>query len=171
MTDAREPAEDEPFRVSFDEVKARYEAGEKPSAIKSWLLARGVDAEAAQVLVNSLPSAPMPSALPEPSVSLTTNPLAPDLFSLTELGLQGSPGTVGAYWIAFALGLLFVLLLVMFIPMPELFGSGGPSDAFLYFVEEVLPPAGLFIVVVALVRGFFLVLKGRRLLVRRRSQR
>lgn len=133
-------------------------------------MARGLDEESARVLVNSLPGARLPSMLPEATVSLSTNALAPDLFTLGELGLSGDAATVGLYWVVFAAVLLVVVLLVLFVPVPELFGPEGPSDSFLYFVDVVLPPAGFTLVGVALARGLYLIARSRRVRVARKPK-
>jgi hypothetical protein len=152
----------------YDEAVRRHGQGESPEHIRAAMLARGLDAESAQVLVNSLPGAPTPAELPEATVSLTTNPLAPGLFSVTELGLSGDSVVVGTYWLTFGLALLVVVCLVLFVPLPEVFGEAGPSDAFLFFIDEVVPPAGFGLVAFSLARGLFLVTRGRRWRLRRR---
>ncbi|MCU0697254.1 MAG: hypothetical protein MUC96_12070 [Myxococcaceae bacterium] len=152
----------------FDEALRRHGLGQSREIIRAALRERGLDDESARVLVNSLPGAPVPSDLPEANVSLTTNPLAPGLFSVTELGLTGDALVVGAYWLVFGLALLVVVCLVLFVPLPELFGEKGPSEAFLFFIDEVLPPAGFALVAFSLARGLFLVSRGRRWRIRRR---
>lgn len=152
---------------AFERARVLLERGLTPDEVRSELIAQGLDAESARVVINSLPGGRLPTALPEPTLSLSTNALAPDLLSISELGLSGSPLTVGLYWVTFSGGLLLVLLLVLFAPVPELFGAEGPSDAFLYFVEVVLPPTGFGLVGITLARGLFLLLRAR-LSVRRR---
>lgn len=156
--------------ATFEFASAQLAAGRTEQEVKQALMARGLDEESARILVNSLPGARLPAPLPEPTVSLSTNALAPDLFTLGELGLSGDSATVGLYWLSFSGVLLVVLLLVLFVPVPELFGSEGPSDAFLYFVEVVLPPAGFTIVGVAFARGLYLVTRGRRFKLARRPR-
>jgi hypothetical protein len=153
----------------FDEARRLQEMGQPPEAVRAALRSRGLDEEAVQVVCNSLPGAPLPSELPEATVSLSTNALEPGLFSVTELGLSGNPLVVGAYWLTFGLVLLVVVSLVLFVPVPELFGEKGPSDAFLYFIDEVVPPAGFGLVAFSLARGALLVLRGRRWRIRRRA--
>lgn len=156
---------------TFDYAKTLLESGKKPAEVKQALIAeRGLDEESARVLVNSLPGAQLPTTLPEANVSLTTNALAPDLFSFGELGLSGDAPTVGQYWLAFSGVLLVVMLLVMFVPVPELFGAEGPSDSFLYFMDNVLPPVGFTIVGVTFARGLFLLVSGRRFKLARRTK-
>jgi hypothetical protein len=157
-----------PGETPFDEAVRRHTQGESAEGIRAALRARGLDAESVQVLVNSLPGAPVPAELPEATVSLTTNPLAPGLFSVTELGLSGDSRVVGAYWLTFGLALLVVVCLVLFVPLPELFGEAGPSEAFLFFIDEVVPPAGFGLVAFSLARGLYLVTRGRRWQLRRR---
>ncbi|MCA2977860.1 MAG: hypothetical protein INH41_13920 [Myxococcaceae bacterium] len=152
----------------FEEARRRQAAGERPDAIAAALRSRGLDDESARVLVNSLPGARVPSQLPEANVSLTTNPLAPGLFSLSELGLSGDDVVVGAYWLTFGLALAVVVSVVLFLPMPELFGEAGPSEGFLVIVDEVLPPVGFSLVALSLARGWYLVLRSRRVRLRRR---
>lgn len=166
MAEPSTPTEPATFEFARDQLAA----GRSPAEVKQALIARGLDEESARVLVNSLPGARLPAALPEANVSLSTNALAPDLFTFGELGLSGDAATVGLYWVVFAAVLLVVLLLVLFVPVPELFGSEGPSDSFLYFIEVVLPPAGFTIVGVALARGLYLVVRSRRFKVARRSK-
>lgn len=156
--------------TAFDRARAMVEAGKPLDEVKKMLAAEGLDEESARILVNSLPGAKLPSTLPEPNVSLTTNALAPDLFSFGELGLSGDPATVGLYWIVFAAVFGVVVLLVMFLPLPQLFGDEGPSDAFLYFVEVILPPAGLGLAAVAFARGAYLFTKDRRFKLSRRAK-
>ncbi len=158
-----------PFdETPFDEARRRHAQGEAPDGIAAALRARGLDDESARVLVNSLPGARVPSQLPEANVSLTTNPLAPGLFSLTELGLSGDDAVVGAYWLTLGLGLAVVVSLVLFLPMPELFGEEGPSQGFLVIVDDVLPPVGFSLVALSLARGWYLVLRSKRVRLRRR---
>lgn len=156
--------------TTFEQARLLTERGRSPAEVKQALIDGGLDEESARVVVNSLPGAPQPSVLPEPTVSLSTNALAPDLFSLGELGLSGDPVTVGQYWMAFSGVLLVVLLLVLFVPVPELFGEEGPSDSFLYFIEVVLPPVGFGVVAVAFARGAFLLTRGRRFKVTRKPK-
>lgn len=158
-----------PTGTLFDRARAMVEAGSPPPDVKAMLTSNGLDEESARVLLNSLPGAKLPSALPEANVSLTTNPLAPDLFSFTELGLTGDPATVGLYWLTFSGVLLIVILIVLFLPLPQLFGSEGPSDAFLYFVEVILPPAGFGLVAITFARGAYLFSKGRRFRFQRKK--
>lgn len=157
-----EPAEALPTTTTFENARRMVESGKSVAEVKQALMASGLDEESARVVVNSLPGARQPSTLPEPTVSLSTNALAPDLFSLGELGLSGDPMTVGLYWMVFSAVLLVVLLFVLFVPVPELFGEEGPSESFLYFIDVVLPPVGFGIVGVAFARGAYLVTKGRR---------
>ncbi len=153
----------------FERARAMIEAGAPSDEVKTMLASNGLDEESVRVLLNSLPGAKLPSALPEANVSLTTNPLAPDLFSFTELGLTGDPATVGLYWLTFSGVLLVVILIVLFLPLPQLFGSEGPSDAFLYFVDVVLPPVGFGVVAITFARGVYLFSKGRRFRFQRRK--
>lgn len=155
---------------TFEFARDQLAAGRSPAEVKQALIARGLDEESARVLVNSLPGARLPSELPEANVSLSTNALAPDLFTLGELGLSGDAAMVGLYWVVFGAVLLVVLLLVLFVPVPELFGAEGPSESFLYFVEVVLPPAGFTVVAAALARGLYLIARSRRLKVARRRK-
>lgn len=164
-----QPRESSPNGTLFERARAMVESGSTTDDVKTMLAASGLDDESVRVLLNSLPNAKVPAALPEPNVSLTTNPFAPDLFSLTELGLTGDPATVGLYWLVFSAVLLVVLLIVLFLPLPQLFGSEGPSDAFLYFVDVVLPPAGFGLVAIAFARGAYLFAKGRRFRFQRRK--
>ncbi|MBL8922627.1 MAG: hypothetical protein JNJ54_27505 [Myxococcaceae bacterium] len=165
---AESPPTPEP--ATFEFARDQLAAGRSQLEVKEALMARGLDEESARVLVNSLPGARLPSTLPEATVSLSTNALAPDLFTLGELGLSGDAATVGLYWVVFAGVLLVVVLLVLFVPVPELFGAEGPSDSFLYFVEVVLPPAGFTLVGVALARGLYLIARTRRVRVTRKPK-
>lgn len=159
-----------PVGTTFDRAKAMVESGKPLEDVKKMLTADGLDEESARILLNSLPGAKLPSTLPEANVSLATNSMAPDLFSFSELGMSGDPAVVGLYWLVFATVLLAVVLIVMFLPLPQLFGDEGPSDAFLYFVDVILPPAGLGIVGAAFARGAYLFTKGRRFKFARRSK-
>jgi hypothetical protein len=154
----------------FEQARTLLEQGRSELEVKQMLMGLGLDEESARVLVNSLPGAIHPSALPEPTVSLSTNALVPDLFSLGELGLSGDPATVGLYWLVFSVVLLAVLLFVMFVPVPELFDDKGPSDAFLFFVDVVLPPVGFGLVGGAFARGAYLFVRGRRFKLTRKTK-
>lgn len=154
--------------TAFERARALIEQGRSREEARAELTSQGLDEESVRVVLNSLPGARLPSELPEPTMSLSTNALAPDLLSVSELGLSGSPLVVGAYWLTFSGALLVVLLLVLFAPVPELFGEEGPSDAFIYFVETILPPVGFGLVAVSFARGLYLVLQAR-LKLRRRS--
>lgn len=159
-----------PTPTTFENARRMVESGRTVVEVKKALMDGGLDEESARVVVNSLPGAIQPSTLPEPTMSLSTNALAPDLFSLGELGLSGDSMTVGLYWLAFSAVLLVVLLFVLFVPVPELFGEEGPSESFLYFVDVVLPPAGFGIVGVAFARGAYLVTRGRRFKLTRKPK-
>jgi hypothetical protein len=157
-------------RSLFDEAEQLMAESHDAELVKRSLMSRGLNEESARVLVNSLPTGAMPSSLPEPSMSLSTHAMVPDLFSLTELGLHGDPALVGLYWLAFSGVFLLVLLLVVLVPLPELFGEAGPSEGFLVFIEDVAPPVGLSIALIAFLRGLFLVTRGRRLSISRRKR-
>jgi hypothetical protein len=157
-------------RPLFESARKMFESGRSAVEVKKALMDGGLDEESARVVVNSLPGAVQPSTLPEPTMSLSTNALAPDLFSLGELGLSGDPMTVGLYWVVFSAVLLVVLLFVLFVPLPELFGEEGPSDSFLYFIDVVLPPVGFGVVGVAFARGAYLVTRGRRFKLTRKPR-
>lgn len=178
QTRAGEPAPSESAEVSpslpttttFESARRMLESGRSAVEVKKALMDGGLDEESARVVMNSLPGAKQPSTLPEPTVSLSTNALAPDLFSLGELGLSGDPMTVGLYWMVFSAVLFVVLLFVLFVPVPELFGDEGPSDSFLYFIDVVLPPVGFGIVGIAFARGAYLVTRGRRFKLTRKPK-
>jgi hypothetical protein len=157
-------------RPLFESARKMLESGRSAVEVKKALMDEGLDEESARVVVNSLPGAVQPSTLPEPTMSLSTNALAPDLFSLGELGLSGDAMTVGLYWMVFSAVLLVVLLFVLFVPLPELFGEEGPSDSFLYFIDVVLPPVGFGVVGVAFARGAYLVTRGRRFKLTRKPR-
>lgn len=169
MAEVDEPKEP-PAASSYEQARALLERGQSLEEVKQALQQSGLDEESVRILLNSLPGAPQPAALPEPNVSLSTNALAPDLFSLGELGLSGDPVTVGLYWLVFSGAQLVVLLLVLFVPVPELFGEEGPSPSFLYFIDEVLPPVGFTLVGLAFARGVYLLTKGRRFSLRRKPK-
>ncbi len=154
----------------FEEAGRLMAESHDAEQVKRALMSRGLTEEAARVLVNALPTGALPSSLPEPSLSLTTHAMVPDLFSLTELGLQGDPALVGLYWLAFSGVFLLVLLLVVLVPLPELFGEAGPSEGFLVFIEDVVPPVGSAVVVAAFLRGLFLVTRGRSFSISRRKR-
>jgi hypothetical protein len=59
------------------------------------------------VLVSSV-DGPNPAALPEPSFAPAVNPFSPAL-AFTEIGLSGSPVTVGFYWLVFGVAVLMML--------------------------------------------------------------
>jgi hypothetical protein len=83
---------------------------------RSRLLERGLDAESAQIVINSI-AGRNPAELPTATFGQGTNPLAPGSFAFTDLGLQGHPATVGLYWLVFgiaALGMLSVFALLVF---------------------------------------------------------
>ncbi len=95
-------------RTLFARAQELLAKGVARPDILAQLKAQGVDEESAKVVLNSLPGAPMPSRLPEASLELGINPLAPKTVALSDLGLQGEPRVVGVYWIAF--GVVLILL-------------------------------------------------------------
>lgn len=141
---------------AFEQATRLKASGKSLAEVKAELVASGIDEESAQIAVNALPGAE-PAALPQANLSLTTNALAPNLFSVTELGLSGDDRIVGWYWLTFGLVVLLVVSVVVFVPVPELFGSEGPSEGFIDFVEFVLPPVGFGLAALASVRGAYLL--------------
>jgi hypothetical protein len=115
------PGADQPAPTPWQQAQALYDAGKTHVEIRAALAAANVDAESIGVLLNSLPDAVMPSALPEAKLDLGVNPLAPGLFSVFELGLTGNPRITGRYWLVFggvlgALTGLFMLVTALGTP-------------------------------------------------------
>lgn len=156
-------------QTTYERALGLLRAGQSAAEVEKQLIAEGLDAESAKVMVNALPGVGEPSVLPEANVALSTNALAPDLLSMSELGLSGDDATVGAYWLTFGLVLLVAMAVVLFVPVPELFGSEGPTEAFVDAIEVALPPVGFGIVGLACARGVYLLAKARVRLARRRK--
>lgn len=82
----------------------------------------GLDDETARVALNAVDGA-TPSELPDATLALGINPLAPGSFALSDIGLSGNPVTVALYWMAF--GAVVLVLVAIFLGLPEL-GVGEP---------------------------------------------
>ncbi len=72
------------------------------------LKADGLDDESATVLVNSV-IGKLPAELPEAGLTRGTNVLAPNAFSLSDIGLSGPPTVVGLYWLGLGVAMLIAL--------------------------------------------------------------
>lgn len=138
----------------FAEASALLAQGKSPAEIFEALKAKGVDAESARVVVNSLPGAVMPQALPEATFSMPTNPLAPQTVALSDLGMSGDAKTVGTYWVAFGVVLCVMSALAMWANDAKLISEG-------HKLADVFSAAGL-------IAGSLAVVVGLTRIVRRR---
>jgi len=145
---------DPPAGTPFAEAQALQAQGKTREQIVEALKAKGVDAESARIVVNSLPGAPMPPALPEATFSMPTNPLAPQTFAVSDLGLSGDARTVGLYWVAFGVVLCILSGLTMWANGAKLVSEG-------HGLTTVFSEAGL-------VAGSLAVVFGAARIVRRR---
>jgi len=138
-----------PARTPWEHALELHTAGKTSSEISAALSEAQLDAESIAVLINALPNGPMPHALPEANLDLGVNPLAPGLFSIFELGLNGPPRVTGLYWLAFGGGLAGVLGVFMLLSLlgdPE---SDTWSDSFRFLI----PRFGFGIALAAIARG------------------
>lgn len=130
MTDPEAP---NPAPVATEPVPGatRFELVQKLKAEKrsrEEILARlksdGLDDESAKVLLNAV-DGPNPTELPEPTLSPGINPLAPSTFSISDIGMSGSPATVGAYWLTF--GVFTMVVVAIFFVLTSLELVAEPS--------------------------------------------
>ena len=128
--------------------------GLSPQKVAAALAESGLDAEAVSVLINALPDARMPQALPEANLDVGVNPLAPGLFSLFELGLSGAPRTIGTYWLAF--GAVLGVVVGLFVLVTALSDPNEGSEASVFASEYVLLRVGFSLAVAAIARGAYL---------------
>lgn len=147
------PAEP-PAGTPFAQAQALQALGKSREEIVELLKAKGVDAESARVVVNSLPGAPMPQALPEATFSMPTNPLAPQTVALSDLGLSGDPRTVGLYWVAFGVVLCLLSGLTMWANGAKLVSEG-------HGLTTVFSEAGLVAGALATVVGAVRIIRRR----------
>ncbi len=94
--------------TNWDLVKRLKAEGVTPADAVARLKATGLDDESAKVLVNSVMGA-MPTDIPSAQLTPGTNILAPAVFTLSDIGLTGSPTVVGVYWIGFGAAILLAL--------------------------------------------------------------
>lgn len=118
------------------------------------LRATGLDEEAAQVVLNAA-IGDNPSALPEVAFNAGTNVLAPNRFSVPDVGISGDPLTVASYWLVF--GAALTLLTGLYFALPAL-GIGETSRAM-----KPVAGVGLFIGLGAVLRGVFRVVAALQL--------
>lgn len=134
---AAPPAPDASSSTRFELVQKLTAEKRSREEILSRLKSEGLDEESAKVLLNAV-SGPNPSELPEPTLSPGINPLAPSTFSISDIGMSGSPATVGAYWLTFGVfamvvvAVFFVLVSLDIVAEPSQF-SVDASKVLLFF--------------------------------------
>ncbi len=147
-----------PERTPWQHAQQLLTEGNTPLQIAQALAQTGLDAESVRVLINALPGARMPQALPEANLDLSVNPLAPSHFSLFELGLRGDPRTIGLYWVAF--GAVLAALLGLLTLVGALSEGSAVTDEidenWQYATTVVLPRLGLALALAAITRGLYL---------------
>lgn len=139
-------------RSPWEHALELHTAGKTSVEIAAALAEAQLDAESIAVLINALPNARMPQALPEAKLDLGVNPLAPGLFSIFELGLQGSPRLIGLYWLAFGGGLAGVVGIFMLLSLLADAESELWSDSF----QFLIPRLGFGVALAAAARGAYL---------------
>lgn len=114
--------------TNYDLVqKLKADGATREQAIEK-LKATGLDDESAKVLVNSVMGA-LPVDLPSAQLTPGTNALAPNVFTLSDIGLTGPAHVVGLYWMGFgvalflALGLGTMMTVTGLVQLPELVGE------------------------------------------------
>jgi hypothetical protein len=89
--------------AQWEEAKGWAQAGVARADILTRLRGQGLDEEAARIVLNSLPGAPLPQPLPELNLDLGQNTMAPGLVSPFELGMTGNRRMLAVYYLAFGL--------------------------------------------------------------------
>jgi len=125
--------------------------GKSRADILAELSAQGLDDESARIVLNTLPGSPQPHVLPEASIDMGKNPLAPDMFTISHLGLSGPPRVVGAYWTAF--GAVLIVLFGLLLITAE---WANPSPMTLLFAR-----IGMGLGALAVVRGLWRIIPRR----------
>ncbi len=97
-----------PAGTSWDLVRRLKTEGATREQVLERLKATGLDDESAKVLFNAVMGA-MPADLPSAQLSPGTNILSPTVFTLSDIGLTGSPTVVGLYWMGFGAAILIAL--------------------------------------------------------------
>ena len=147
-----------PERTPWAHALALHTEGKTPHHIAEALAETGLDAESVRVVLNALPNARMPQALPEANLDLSVNALAPNHFSLLDLGLQGEPRTIGLYWLAF--GLVLGVAMGALLLAGALAGHAAAADEaeenWQFATTVAIPRLGLGLSAAALGRGLFL---------------
>ena len=150
MSDSGPAFDGNPWEIA----RALHEKGTPRADIVAELTRRGLDEESVKVVLNTLPGAPTPSALPEARFDMATNALAPKLFAVADLGIEGDRRTVALYWLTF--GLFFGVLTTgaLLLGWANVFESS--SSPWGQFAIRALPWIGYPLSVLALVRAFLL---------------
>jgi hypothetical protein len=94
--------------VPWNELKAWDSERLSRDTMVERLKQRGLTDESIQVLLNALPSASAPPAVPDLKLDWSQNALAPASLSVFELGLSGGKRTIALYWLVFG-SVLFTL--------------------------------------------------------------
>lgn len=94
------PGEAPPSAPSpFERARAWHAEGQSRADIAR-RLAGELDEDSLKVVLNTLPGAPLPHALPEARFDTSTNALAPGALSFLDFGLSGERRIVAGYWLA-----------------------------------------------------------------------
>jgi hypothetical protein len=143
----------------YAQAQALYEQQLTRPQIAEELTRRGADAESVQVVLNTLPGAPQPQALPEVHFDQSVNPLSPQLLSVLDMGLQGDRVTVALYWLTFG-GVLGVFMTIV-LAVGETDFLTSTSGAWASFAMHALPWVGYPLAAFAIVRAVFLLFRRR----------
>jgi hypothetical protein len=101
------------------------EQGRSETEIRDALKKAGHDEESVRVLVNSHFGKNY-EELPSANVAPGINALSPNLFSISELGLQGKPSVVASYYVMF--GVAIAVLVGLFFLMAQLGMTDAPTE-------------------------------------------
>jgi hypothetical protein len=121
-------------------VQRLVEQGRSQVEIKEALKQAGHDEESAQVLINAQ-FGKNPEELPSANLGTGTNPMSPNLFSFSELGMQGKPSVVASYYVVF--GMAIALMVGFFFLMVEMGLVDEPQDFSLDALKALLGLGGV----------------------------
>lgn len=99
---------DAPAGTHYDQVVKMKADGLSAQDAIAALKAQGLDDEDARVLVNSVMGR-VPIDLPSAQLTPGTNALAPNTFTLSDIGLTGPAHVVGLYWLGFGVAVFIAL--------------------------------------------------------------
>lgn len=141
----------------YGQAMALFAAGKKRDEILAALKGQSLDDESIAVVLNSLPDAVQPSKLPEVNFDQGTNALSPEVLSVLNLGIEGSPVTVAMYWFAFGAILAFFVSLILLVGETELLEQ--TSSPWAIFAYHSLPWVAYPMAAFAIGRAAFLLFR------------